>query len=485
MTSVGPESPDSHSRQRVVDIYQMRSELLELVDQYDVIAHELRRMQIPLKKSWEANQSLATSRLQTLHRMVELDDRARAERLSLVLGESKLSAAQINVLDAEVASLAALLSTCVGNLRTNITAMQSAADAARDTPHVSHAAPPPPPAPSELMDSVVLPTAANELDPAAAPDSAARQTQRKSRGLQRRTEMLQNAALRAESYEREHAAAGLQAGHSVEDCTATTADYGEWRLSPRLLQELFPVNEWRQAKNILFVEWSIRHMAITGQRQPMKNGTRPCGGYTKDELFLGYKAANPGALPIADSVFNNRRVPAMGVLWAIATELRTNTQKSLSGTSSLEDAATLPGNRVNRTAAGPAGPAPPGRRRRSRSTEFTDPPVSDYSEELSQDSNHSDSGPGSEPRQASKKGRTREGAASGDNGHSGLGKRRACENDPPLPPQSETVKATRRYSSLPPAVDSATDSVGGGGATAAACESAAAAGRSGKVLLAG
>ena len=102
----------------------MRSELLELVDQYDVIAHELRRMQIPLKKSWEANQALATSRL---HRMVELHDRASAERLSLVLGESKLSAAQINVLDTEVASLAALLSTCVGNLRTNITAMQSAA----------------------------------------------------------------------------------------------------------------------------------------------------------------------------------------------------------------------------------------------------------------------------------------------------------------------------------------------------------------------
>ena len=350
MTSVGPESPDSHSRQRVVDIYQMRSELLELVDQYDVIAHELRRMQIPLKKSWEANQALATSRL---HRMVELDDRARAERLSLVLGESKLSAAQINVLDAEVASLTAFLSTCVGNLRTNITAMQSAADAARDTPHVSHAAPREATEliqlnqPSELMDSAVLPTAANELDPAAAPDSAARQSQRTSRGLQRRTEMLQNAALRAASYEREHAAAGLQAGHSVEDCTATTADYGEWRLSPRLLQELFPVNDWRQAKNIEFVEWSIRHMAITGQRQPMQNGTRTCGGYTKDELFLGYKAANPGALPIADSVFNNRRVPGMGVLWAIATELRTNTQKSLSGTSSLEDAATLPGNRVN------------------------------------------------------------------------------------------------------------------------------------------
>ncbi len=51
MTSVGPDSRDP--RQRVVDIDKMRSESLELVDQYDAIARELRRLHIPLKKSWE------------------------------------------------------------------------------------------------------------------------------------------------------------------------------------------------------------------------------------------------------------------------------------------------------------------------------------------------------------------------------------------------------------------------------------------------
>ena len=71
-------------------------------------------------------------------------------------------------------------------------------------------------------------------------------------------------------------------------------------------------------------------MATTGQRQPMPNGTRGCGGYSKDELFRDYEAANPAALPIARSVFNNKRVPPMGQLWAIATELVTNPLKYLS-----------------------------------------------------------------------------------------------------------------------------------------------------------
>ena len=115
VTSVGPDSRDSthsshstHSRQRdverVLDIDQTRSDLLELVDQYDVIAHELRRMHIPLKKSWETHHALATSRLD---KMVQLHERASAERLSLDLGECKLSAAQFRRLNTEVDSLAA------------------------------------------------------------------------------------------------------------------------------------------------------------------------------------------------------------------------------------------------------------------------------------------------------------------------------------------------------------------------------------------
>ena len=38
-----------------VAIAKMRSELLELLDQYDATALELGRMHIPLKKSWATN----------------------------------------------------------------------------------------------------------------------------------------------------------------------------------------------------------------------------------------------------------------------------------------------------------------------------------------------------------------------------------------------------------------------------------------------
>ena len=67
-----PLSPDSRQR-TAVDIDKMRSDWLELVDQYDAIAHELRRKNIPVEKSWEHNQALATARFE---KMVQLHDQA-------------------------------------------------------------------------------------------------------------------------------------------------------------------------------------------------------------------------------------------------------------------------------------------------------------------------------------------------------------------------------------------------------------------------
>ena len=66
VTSVGHDSQDS--RPRVVDIDKMRSDLLQLFDQYDAIALQLRRMDIPLRtrRSWESNQAVANARLETI-----------------------------------------------------------------------------------------------------------------------------------------------------------------------------------------------------------------------------------------------------------------------------------------------------------------------------------------------------------------------------------------------------------------------------------
>ena len=103
VTFVGPITP--HSRPRtVVEIEKMSSDLLELVDQYDAIARELRRKDIPLKISWETNRNNETARLE---KMAAVHDCARTEQLSLDLGESndsKLTAARISRLNTEVDS---------------------------------------------------------------------------------------------------------------------------------------------------------------------------------------------------------------------------------------------------------------------------------------------------------------------------------------------------------------------------------------------
>ena len=531
--SVGPdsqESPDSrdstHLRLRAVQIDGMRSEWLELVDQYDVIAHKLRCMHIPLKKSWETNQALATSRM---NRLVELHDRAHAEHLSMLLGESKLSAAQIRLLDTEVDSLAELLSTGMETLKTNITAMQSAAGAASDTPRVSprdsgdtpelHRVYPAHSAESAPDSAAkVLPTAANELDPVAA--RRPRQLQRTARhsgGREsgRRKEMLANASLRASANELERPAPGLSdflSRHGATDCTATTADYSDWQLTPGLLNVLIPLTGHRQAKNISFVQWSIRYMATKGQLRPMHNGTRNCGGYTKEHLFLAYEEANPEDPPIAKSVFNNNRVPTMGVLWAIATQLVTNTRAFLSGTSSLGPSL---GDNVGRPAAHARRPVGQRRRRSGTESNSTDS-ASAESDSSSEAFNHSDSVAGRGCRRAStrvtrvsKKGRMLEGSAAGDAGsggdegggdqgpilacHSGT-KRRAGENETDLlaapvshkriqscanssPPavandDAAPEEARQTADSAPPAANPATEG-GGREAAAAACEPAA------------
>ena len=96
--------------------------MLQLLDQYDAIALQLLRMDIPLRRSWESNQAVANARLE---RMVSLHDRASAEQLSLDLGESTdftLSAAKIRHLFKEVGSLAALLSSGIEALKTSIAA---------------------------------------------------------------------------------------------------------------------------------------------------------------------------------------------------------------------------------------------------------------------------------------------------------------------------------------------------------------------------
>ena len=90
-------------------IEMMRSDSLELLDEYDAAALQLGRMQIPLKKKWEAYQAVTSARLKE---MVELHDRARAARLSTELGEGKFSEAQIRRIPAlSSPSSASLLSS--------------------------------------------------------------------------------------------------------------------------------------------------------------------------------------------------------------------------------------------------------------------------------------------------------------------------------------------------------------------------------------
>jgi hypothetical protein len=213
----------------------------------------------------------------------------------------------------------------------------------------------------------------------------------------------------------------------------------------------------------------------------MHNGTRSCGGYKKKDLFRAYEEAHPEAPPIAKSVFNNKRVPKMGVLWAYATELVTNTRAYLSGTLSLGDNVGAPPPGIRRPEA-PARRQVRRRRRRSHmessSTAATSADSAD-SDSLSETSNHLDSG-------ASKKGRMLDGSAAGGGGpggdegggdqgpitecHSGT-KRRVGENETALLEMEASVlrKRSQRHATPPPAVVvESTQAEQGGGASAAA-----------------
>ena len=90
VTSVGPVSPDSRPRSTatttLVDIDKMRDDLLELADNYNAVAAELRRQNIPVKISWQSKQAVAKDRLD---RLISLHERANNEQLGLLLGESK------------------------------------------------------------------------------------------------------------------------------------------------------------------------------------------------------------------------------------------------------------------------------------------------------------------------------------------------------------------------------------------------------------
>ena len=198
----------SESCQRIsaVDIVRMRSELLERLDQYDAIALELGRMHIPLKTSWTQWPAVAMARLKE---MVELHDRARAAQLSLELGETTFSEAQIRRLDAEVKSMADCLSCEMTALSTSISAMQSAAASAAparvsDSLRDSGDTPVRPGIPAALLH----PGSAHSAESAkSAPDSAAPadpQTEREGARrrrmgpLCRQTEMIANEKLRTE-----------------------------------------------------------------------------------------------------------------------------------------------------------------------------------------------------------------------------------------------------------------------------------------------
>ena len=332
---------------------KLRSDLVKLVDRYDAIAHELRRKDIPVKKSWATNQAVANARLD---RMVSLHERANNEQLNLVLGESKLSAEQIRHLRTEVDSLAALLFTGMEDLKTDISEMDAAAAAGA----AAAALVMPPPretasCPVKCRNIPVLhpgsaATSAHSAE--SAPAWAARQLQINprlaaaldGRLLQRQTEKMANAAARsaasaakdAEAAELDPVAPGPRPGHGEEDCVATIADYSDWTLTPRLINELVPDVTRRAIKTLLFVEWAIKHMAKEGPKKPFINGTGNCGGYTKKGLVDTYRLANPEAPEISDSVFNNQQAPAMRKLWNIARELVTNTRKHLSGDSGTE-----------------------------------------------------------------------------------------------------------------------------------------------------
>jgi hypothetical protein len=272
-------------------IEMMRSESLELLDEYDAAALQLGRMQIPLKKKWEAYQAVTSARLKE---MVELHDRARAARLSTELGEDKFSEAQIRRLDTEVQSLADSLSSGMETLRTSIREMRSTA--ASDAAVPVRASLPDsggtPPLPGTLLASLLHPgsaasahsaaSAKSAPDSAAPPDSPTEVTERAPRRRHicrnRHAEKIDNEKLRTRMHKWMQSNPGA-AEHSAKDCTAKQADFSDWHLSRRLTAELFPIIEHLQAKNIDFVEWSIRHMAAKGKREPMINGTRTCGGY--------------------------------------------------------------------------------------------------------------------------------------------------------------------------------------------------------------
>jgi hypothetical protein len=240
----------SHSRPRtVVEIEKMSSDLLELVDQFDANACELRRKDIPLKISWQTNRANATARLE---KMVALHDRASTEQLNLDLGDSDdtaPNAARIRRLYTEVDSLAALLSTGMEALKADIVAMVAAAAAGAAGA-----------AGAALF--MCQPPARESAHPAeSAPAWAARQLQNNphlapaldDQLLQRQTERMANAALRLADSSTGGAALRLEAAaaeaaalnpaaprHRAEDCVATTADFSDWKLTTRLIDELVP-----------------------------------------------------------------------------------------------------------------------------------------------------------------------------------------------------------------------------------------------------
>ena len=264
-----------------VAIDKMRFELGKLFDQYDAIARELHRMHIPLQTTWATIRELASARLQ---KMVEFHDRAHAQQLSLELGENKLSAAQILRLHTEVVSLAELLSSGMETLRTSIEEMRSMQSTAASD--LGTAVPVRASAESAPDSAAISAAPAAPLDPQTEVTERPARRRRISR-RSRATEVKDNEKIRTRMHEwiQSNPAAP---GHSADDCTATTADCSDWRITDRLIAELFPIIEHLQAKNVDFVEWSIRHMAAKGKREPMINGTRSCGGYSKEELIESY-----------------------------------------------------------------------------------------------------------------------------------------------------------------------------------------------------
>ncbi len=106
----------------------------------------------------------------------------------------------------------------------------------------------------------------------------------------------------------------------------------DWKLLDLDIAALFNLREHvgQHAGLVPFVEWVIKHMAVSGERKHATGkcacGMPHCGGYKQQQLIAEYLKQHP-ACSVARSVFANTAAPSLTVMWNFDVALKKRLQQ--------------------------------------------------------------------------------------------------------------------------------------------------------------